>query len=121
MPRPSPRTAPHWGTFLEALVAVGLISADEALRRWLERGDRLSTEEVAAIVRTARRDCIGVLEENVYEEYRKAKAVELGRSFPSSRTVIDKLGAPSFDAAVAIAERMATGASRGDHDGEERL
>ena len=98
--------ASHWGTFLDALVAVGLISSDEALRRRLELGDRLPSEEVAALVRSAHRQDGGAVDRATWHEFRSARMRDTGRSVPSEETVINKLGAADFDDAVAIAIRM---------------
>ena len=109
----------RWGTFLDALVAVELISDDDALCRRLERGDRLPTEEVAAIVRTARREHGGELNHDTYEAFRKAKSRELGRSVPRALTVINRFGARNFDHALELAERMGVGLESDIENAEE--
>ena len=100
--------ASHWGSFLDALVAVGLITADEALRRRLERGDRLPPAEIAALIRTAHRECGGALDRTAWREFRTARMRKFGRSVPSESTVIGRLEAADFTDAVAIALRTAT-------------
>jgi hypothetical protein len=97
----------QWGSFLDALVAVGLITADEALRRRLVRGDRLTRDEIAALIRSAHRENGGTLDRAAWRRFRTGTARETGRSVPHETTVVDRLDAVDFDAAVAIALRMA--------------
>ncbi|MGA2471799.1 MAG: hypothetical protein ABSG64_14050 [Solirubrobacteraceae bacterium] len=111
----------HWVTFLDALVDLGLVSSDEALRRRLARGDRLPLDELAALLRAAVRSCDGDLGYATYDAFRKRKSIELGRSVPCVDTVLVRLGARTLDEAVKIAEGMATHPAEDTGDRDETV